>query len=124
MYDYIYMCNRIITVAGVKQTTSLQQSSTASTSVSAADATPKSTAVINTSRLKQPANKSMSDRDHIEVKAHSYYWCIHGNTSRWISILESPFWNRHSGIAILESPFWNSLTLDSYLIMIIKRLTM
>ena len=88
----------MFTVAGVKQTTSLQQSSTASTSVSAADATPKSTAVINTSRLKQPANKSMSDRDHVEVGTHDYYWFIHSDTPRWISILESPFWNRHSGI--------------------------
>ena len=97
----------IITVAVVKQTTSLQQSSTASTSLSAADATPKSTAVINTSRLKQPANKSMSDRDHVEVGAHRYYWCIHGDMPQCISILELPFWNCYSGIAILESPFWN-----------------
>ena len=111
MYDNnVYMCNRIITVAGVKQTTTLQQSSAVSTSVSAADATPKSTAVINTSRLKQPANKSMSDRDHVEVGTHNYYWCIHGNTPRCISIL--------------ESPFWNSQALSSYLMMIIKRLTM
>ena len=100
----------MFTVAGVKQTASLQQSSAVSTSLSAADATPKSTAVINTSRLKQPANKSMSDRDHVEVGAHNYYWCIHGDIPRCISIPESPFWNLQA--------------LSSCLIIIIKRFTM
>ena len=98
------MCNRIITVAGVKQNMSLHQSSTASTSVSAADATPKSTAVINTSRLKQPANKSMSERDHVEVGAHDYYWCIHSDIPQLLLVYMWQYTTMHihSGIASLE----------------------